>query len=61
MKLLQKAKCTPFEALWRFMLDSGARPGEALGLRWDDRDLDAGTVTNPARGGAGREGARGAV
>ena len=46
VKALQKAaKGTPLEALWLLMLDSGARPGEVLGLRWENLDLDAGTVT----------------
>lgn len=31
--------------LWRFLGQSGARRGEALGLDWPDVDLDAGTVT----------------
>lgn len=31
--------------LWRLMAATGMRRGEALGLRWDDADLDAGTVT----------------
>jgi integrase len=31
--------------LWRFYIVTGVRRGEALGLRWDDVDLDAGTVT----------------
>lgn len=31
--------------LWEFMLATGCRIGEALGLVWDRVDLDAGTVT----------------
>lgn len=31
-------------ALWRLLLDSGMRLGEALALSWDDVDLAAGTV-----------------
>ncbi len=32
-------------ALWRFLVVTGVRRGEALGVRWSDVDLDAGTVT----------------
>jgi integrase len=32
-------------ALWRVALTTGLRRGELLGLRWDDLDLDAGTLT----------------
>lgn len=32
-------------ALYRVMLTTGLRPGEALGLCWDAIDLDAGTLT----------------
>jgi integrase len=32
-------------ALWRFIGTTGCRRGEALGLRWVDVDLDAGTAT----------------
>jgi integrase len=35
---------TPYGALWLFLLGSGCRLGEALGLRWADVDLDAGSV-----------------
>jgi integrase len=31
--------------LWRFLIATGTRRGEALGLRWSDVDLDAGAVT----------------
>ena len=31
-------------ALWRFLAMSGCRRGEALALRWDDVDLEAGEV-----------------
>lgn len=52
-KLRAAAKGSPLEALWLFMLDSGCRPGEALGLRWTDLDLDAETVT--IRGAAAQD------
>ena len=34
--------------LWRFIVVTGCRRGEALGLRWGDVDLEAGTavITN---------------
>jgi len=32
-------------ALWRFLALTGCRRGEALGLRWSDVDLKAGTAT----------------
>jgi integrase len=32
-------------ALWRLIASTGMRRGEAVGLRWGDVDLDAGTVT----------------
>src|SRR5207245_1827305 len=31
--------------LWRFLVATGARRGEALGLRWRSVDFDAATVT----------------
>jgi integrase len=33
------------EALWLLALASGLRQGELLGLRWEDVDLDVGTLT----------------
>ncbi len=32
-------------ALWRFLAMTGCRRGEALGLSWDDLDLEQGTIT----------------
>ncbi len=32
-------------ALWRLLAMTGCRRGEALGLRWDDLDLEAATIT----------------
>jgi len=32
-------------ALWRLLAMTGARRGEALGLRWEDLDIEAGTIT----------------
>jgi integrase/predicted RNA-binding Zn-ribbon protein involved in translation (DUF1610 family) len=32
-------------ALWRLLAMTGARRGEALGLRWDDLDVEAATIT----------------
>jgi len=35
---------TPFESLWLLMLLTGLGPGEALGLGWQQVDLDAGEL-----------------
>jgi integrase len=40
----EAAKGTKHSALWDFLLDTGCRPGEALGLRWRDLDLEVGQV-----------------
>lgn len=36
---------TQWRLLWRLLFATGMRRGEALGLRWTDIDLDAGTVS----------------
>jgi integrase len=43
-KILAGADGTPYGARWSVALALGLRPGEALGLRWDDVDLDAGLL-----------------
>jgi len=40
LKVRSKHSC-----LFAFLLTTGARPSEALGLKWSDLDLDRGTVT----------------
>ena len=40
----QAIKTDPEEALYLVTLDAGLRQGEALGLRWEDVDLDAGII-----------------
>jgi integrase len=42
--LLRAAQCTDLYALWVLMATTGVRVGEALGLKWDDVDLDARTL-----------------
>ncbi|MGE0598289.1 MAG: tyrosine-type recombinase/integrase [Dehalococcoidia bacterium] len=37
---LEKSKGSPLAVLWLFLLHTGARMGEACGLRWEDVDLD---------------------
>lgn len=44
-QFLKLAAGTPLYPLWLFLLGTGARLGEALGLRWQDVDLDAGAAT----------------
>jgi integrase len=44
-RLLETAANDRLRVLWLVMLAVGLRRGEALALRWDDLDLDAGTVT----------------
>lgn len=43
-KILAAAKGTPYGARWSVALSLGLRPGEALGLRWDDVDLTTGEL-----------------
>jgi integrase len=47
-RFLERAEAEPLAALWRFLVVTGARRGEALGLRWSDLDLELGlaTITN---------------
>ncbi len=42
--LLRAAQDTDLHALWVLMATTGVRVGEALGLRWEDLDLDARTL-----------------
>jgi integrase len=42
--LLDAVKGHRLEALYRIALSLGLRKGEILGLRWQDIDLDAGTL-----------------
>ncbi len=44
-RLLRAAESTEWDAFIAFLLTTGCRPGEAQGLRWEDVNLDAGTVT----------------
>jgi integrase len=44
-KVLATAASDRLRVLWLVLLSLGLRRGEALALRWDDLDLDAGTVT----------------
>ena len=42
---LKAAETDVYYPLWHFLLGTGARRGEALGLRWSDIDWQAGTAT----------------
>lgn len=44
VKILAAAEGTPYGARWSVALALGLRPAEALGLRWEDLDLDAGVL-----------------
>jgi integrase len=41
-RFLDAAKANRWHALWVLLVTTGLRPGEALGLKWDD--LDGGTI-----------------
>lgn len=43
-RILAAAHDTPYAARWSVALALGLRPAEALGLRWEDIDLDAGIL-----------------
>jgi integrase len=43
--LLRAAQGDPLEALWVLAVTAGLRQGELLALRWDDVDLDGGSVS----------------
>lgn len=53
---LQAAASDRFEALYVLALSTGMRQGELLGLRWQDVDLDAGTLSVTATLQRGRGG-----
>ena len=57
-QLLAAAVGHRFEAVYVLMLVLGLRPGEALGLRWSDVDLDRGTLTVTQALKRGRHGLR---
>jgi integrase len=42
--LFQATRDDPLHALWIVLATTGLRLGEALGLRWEDIDLNAGTI-----------------
>lgn len=44
-QILAACEGHPYAARWSVALALGLRPGEALGLRWEDVDLEAGTLT----------------
>lgn len=44
VKILEAAKDTDYGARWSVALSLGLRPGEALGLRWQNIDLESGEL-----------------
>jgi integrase len=47
-ELKERAATSSVFAAWAFMIATAARPGEALGARWDEIDRDKATWTVPA-------------
>ena len=45
IKFMDASVLSPFKALFSLLITSGMRPGEALGLKWDDIDFDGRKVT----------------
>lgn len=43
-RFLSVARTDPHAALWHLLASAGLRPSEALALRWEDIDLERGTV-----------------
>jgi len=44
-RLVEQLEADRWWPLWCLLLTTGLRPGEALGLKWNDLDLEHGTVT----------------
>jgi hypothetical protein len=44
-EFLERTKDDPLHALWHLLAMTGLRRGEALGLRWEDVDLQAGSLS----------------
>lgn len=44
-EFLRRSAGNRYQPAWSFLVLTGCRRGEALGLRWPDLDLDAGTVS----------------
>lgn len=44
-RFIEAATTDRHYVLWAFLVETGARPGEALALRWKEVDLAAGTAT----------------
>jgi len=45
--ILDQARSTPYIAVFHFMASTGCRRGEAIGLRWENVDLERGIVFIP--------------